>query len=56
MTPDLPGTALPADLTDTPTSQGGPHPAYQALLAQDVLGFQACGACGRASDPMYRSS
>lgn len=48
MTPNLPGTALPVAPIDTPTHEGGPHPAYQALLAEDVLGFQACGVCSRA--------
>ncbi len=46
MTRELPGTAL-----EDPTVGGGPHTAYQALLAQDVLGFQACGSCSGAVFP-----
>lgn len=43
---DLPGAAL-----DGPSPDGGPYDAYQALLAQDVLAFQACGSCAGAVFP-----
>lgn len=43
---DLPGTA-----TDVPAHEGGPHAAYEALLAAEVLGFQACRACRHAVFP-----
>src|SRR5690606_4692586 len=43
---DLPGRA-----TVVPDHVGEPHAAYQALLDEGVLGFQACGACARAVFP-----
>lgn len=46
MTRALPGTAL-----DAPSPGGGPHATYQALLAQEVLGFQACDTCSGAVFP-----
>lgn len=47
MTDDLPG-----DATGVPEHEGGgPHAAYEALLAADVLAFQACRACRRAVFP-----
>ena len=46
MTDDLPGAAA-----DVPHHEGGPHAAYEALLAADVLAFQACRACRSAVFP-----
>jgi uncharacterized OB-fold protein len=46
MTRDLPGTAQ-----DVPAHVGGPHEAYLALLAEGILGFQACGSCAGAVFP-----
>lgn len=46
MTSDLPGTAVEAAPRD-----GGPDHVYRALLARDVLAFQACGSCSSAVFP-----
>jgi len=46
MTDGLPGSAV-----DAPEHVGGPHAAYQALLADGVLAFQGCGACSGAVFP-----
>lgn len=43
---DLPGSSV-----SPPDHVGGPDAAYQALLARDVLGFQACAACASAVFP-----
>lgn len=46
MTDDLPGAAV-----DAPAHEGGPHAAYEALIAADVLAFQACRTCRGAVFP-----
>ena len=46
MIDDLPGAAA-----DVPDHEGGPHAAYEALLAADVLAFQACTSCRSAVFP-----
>lgn len=46
MTDQLPGAPV-----DAPAHLGGADGAYRALLAQDVLGFQACGSCSGAVFP-----
>jgi len=42
---------LPGSPAEVPEHVGGPHAAYQALLAAGVLSFQACGACSSAVFP-----
>ncbi len=56
MTDDVPEAAgdragLPGAPAAPPGQQCGPDAAYQALLAEDVLAFQACGACSTAVFP-----
>jgi uncharacterized OB-fold protein len=46
MSSEVPGHAVVL-----PAHVGGPHAAYEALLENGVLGFQACSACRSAIFP-----
>jgi uncharacterized OB-fold protein len=42
---------IPGRTVELCLEPGGPHAAYQGLLEQDVLGFQACSGCFSAIFP-----